>query len=110
VLTKQKRYDETEPLFKRALEGRRQKLDEEHLATLESKNDLAVLYKERGRYDDAEPVLIEAIEGRRLRHRDRHPHTLQSWNNLIELYQTWGKPEEADKWRAKLPPEEVEDG
>ncbi len=49
---------EADPLFKKALEGRRQKLDEEHPDTLESKNDLAVLYKEQVRYEEAEPPLL----------------------------------------------------
>ena len=103
LLTKQKRYDEAEPLFKKALEGRRQKLYEDHPETLETKNDLAVLYKVRGDYDKAEPLLLEAVEGRCLKLGETHPHTLESWNNLITLYEAWNKPEKANEWRAKLP-------
>ena len=78
-----------------------------HPAILETKNDLAVLYKEQKKYDKAEPLLVEAVEGRRLKLGDKHPHTLESWNNLIELYKAWGKPEEAKKWRADLPQKEA---
>jgi len=74
--------------------------------TLESKNDLAVLYKEQAKYDEAESLLIEAVEGRRLKLGEKHPHTQESLNNLIELYEAWGKLEKAEEWRAKLPDEE----
>ena len=75
--------------------------------TLESKNDLVVLYKEQARYDEAEPLLLEAVEGRRLKLGDTHPHTLESIKNLIGLYELLNKPEEAEKLRAKSPQTEA---
>ena len=90
-------------LFNEALEGRCDRLGDDHPDTLETKNDLAVLYKEQARYDEAESRLIEAIKGRRLKLGDTHARTLESWHNLIELYEAWGKPEKANEWRAKLP-------
>ena len=75
--------------------------------TLECKNDLAMLYKERSCYDKVELLIVETIEGRRLRLGDQRPHTLQSWNNLVEHYEAWGKPEKAKKWREKLPETEA---
>jgi len=54
------------------LEGRHRELGEDHPETLESKNDLAVLYKEQSRYDEAEKLLLKALEGRRLRLGDTH--------------------------------------
>jgi len=73
-----------------------------HPAILETKNDLAVLYKEQKKYDKAEPLLVEAVEGRRLKLGDTHPQTLESWKNLIELYEAWDKMEKAEEWRVKL--------
>ena len=70
--------------------------------TLETKNDLAVLYKEQAHYEEADPLMLEAVEGKRLKLGDKHPHTQESMNNLIELYEAWDKQEEADKWREKL--------
>jgi len=105
--TKQERYNEAEDLFTEALEGRRQNLGDDHPDTLETKNDLAMLYKEQARYEDAEQLLLKALEGRRLRLGDTHPNTLESLNNLIDLYEAWNKPEKADEWRAKLP--QIED-
>jgi tetratricopeptide (TPR) repeat protein len=78
------------------------KLGEDHPDTLESKNYLAILYKEQGDYDKAEPLLREAVEGRSLKLGDTHPHTLESLNNLINLYEAWNRREEAKKWRSKL--------
>ena len=100
---KQGHFDDANDLSHEALKGRQRKLGEEHPDTLESKNDLAVLYKKKGDYDKAEKLLLEAIEGRRLKLGDTHPHTLESWNNLLGLYEAWGKPEKAEEWRAKLP-------
>ncbi len=74
-----------------------------YLDTLESKNDLAVLYKEQARYDKAESLLLETLEDRCKVLGEEHPDTLGSLNNLIELYEAWGKPEKAEEWRAKLP-------
>ena len=74
---------------------RERKQGDGHPDTLETKNDLAVLYKEQGDYDKAEPLLVHAFEGRRLKLGDAHPHTLQSLNNLITLYEAWNKPEKA---------------
>jgi hypothetical protein len=71
-------------------------------STPQSKNDLAVRYREQYLYDKAEPLLLEAINSRRLKLGDTHPHTQESIKTLIELYEACNKPEEAKKWRAKL--------
>ena len=102
-----KRYEQAEKLFDEALKGRQLELEDNHPHTLETKNDLAILYKEQGAYEKSESLFIEAVEGRRLKLGDNHPHTIQSINNLITLYKAWNKPEEAEKWRAKLPQTET---
>ena len=78
-----------------------------YLDTLQSKNDLAELYKEQTQYEEAESLLLEAVKGRRFILGDTHPHTLESWQNLIELYEAWNKPEKAKELRAKLPQTEA---
>ena len=67
-------YKDAERLLVQALKLRRWKLGEDHPVTLESKNDIAVLYREQARYDEAEELLLRAIEGRRLKLGDPHPH------------------------------------
>ena len=105
--TKQTQYKDAERLFQEALEGRILKLGEDHPETLESRNDLAILYKEQANYDKAEPLLLEAIKCRRVKLGDTHPYTIESINNLIKLYRVWNKPEKAEEWRAKLPDTEA---
>ena len=94
-------------LFEEAWEGRKRKLGDKHLDTLETTNDFGVLYKEQGRFNDADEFLLEAVEGRRRKLGDIHARTLESLKNLIELYEAWNKPEKADEWRAKLPQTEA---
>ena len=89
-------------LFHKKLEARKFKIGDDHPDTLETKNDLAVLYMEQGDYANAEPLLLEAIKGRRLKLGDKHPHTIESVKNLIDLYEAWNKSERAEQWRAKL--------
>ena len=84
------------------MKGRQSELGDDHQDTLETKNDLAVLYKEQGRYDEAEPLLRQAIKGRTEKLGPQHPHTLASIKNLIDLYEIWGKRKEAEEWREKL--------
>ena len=94
-------------LFHEALEARKLKLGDDHPATLETKNDLAVLYKEQGRYEESEKYLLEAVKGRLSKLGDKHPHTIESLKNLFDLYEAWNKPEKAKEWRAKLPQTET---
>ncbi|UCE46392.1 MAG: tetratricopeptide repeat protein [Phycisphaerales bacterium] len=82
--------------------GRRLKLDEDHPATLETENDLAILHVKQGDYDKAKLLPTEAFNRRRLKLGDTRPHTLESLNNLIELYEAWNKPEKTEEWQAKL--------
>jgi alanyl-tRNA synthetase len=89
-------------LFDEALKGRQEVLEEDHPSTLESRNDLAVLYKEQNLYEKAEPLLREAVEGRIRNLGQQHPDTKISLKNLIELYETWGRPEKIEEWQTKL--------
>ncbi len=63
--TKQENEVEAEVFFNEALQGRQRELGPEHPETLETKNDIAVLYKEQARYDQAEPLLLEAVNNLR---------------------------------------------
>jgi hypothetical protein len=65
--------------------------------TLESKNDLTVLFKNQGQYKEDESLLLEALEGGRLNLVDTHLHTLESLNNLIDLYEAWNEPEKIEQ-------------
>ena len=82
--TKQKQYNEAELLFNEALEVRKNNLGDDYPDTLESKNDLAVLYKEQGDYDKAGPLLLKVVNGRRLKLGDTHPHAMEDPNQNLQ--------------------------
>jgi tetratricopeptide (TPR) repeat protein len=54
------RYVEAEPLYKQALELRKNLLDMEHPSVAASMNNLAGLYRAQGRYEEAEPLFEHA--------------------------------------------------
>ena len=105
----QDQYEEAARLLNEALEGRKKRLGPDHPYTLGTMHELAVLYKKQVQYEKAESLLVQALEGRRLKLGDKHPHTIESLNNLIALYEAWNKPEKAEKWRSKLPLEQIKE-
>jgi hypothetical protein len=50
---KQGQFNEAQPLFVKALPGRRHVLGDEHPDTLTSMGELALLHLKQGRYDEA---------------------------------------------------------
>eukprot|EP00966_Prymnesium_polylepis_P207817 4813855-Prymnesium_polylepis.1 len=58
------RHADTEPLFRRALEGREAALGPAHPDTLASVNSLGLLCYTMGRHADVEPLWRRALEGR----------------------------------------------
>ncbi len=73
-----------------------QKLSPEHPATLDSINNLALLYKAQGRYDEAELLLLRALAGHEKVHGHKHPDILNSANNLANIYHAQGRYGEAE--------------
>ena len=90
VLEAQRRYEEAEPLFLRALAAYDRVLGGEHPDTLMSVNNLAGLYKSQGRYEEAEPLFLRALAVHERVLGAEHPHTLTSVNNLAIIYKTRG--------------------
>jgi len=75
------------------LEKRRATLGNSHTDTLNSINNLAVLFDNhqgRPRYDEAEPLYLEVLEKRRATLGNSHPDTLNSINKnattFVQLY------------------------
>ena len=82
----QGRYEEAEPLYKKALEISEKVLGEEHPNTATSYNNLAGLYESQGRYEEAEPLYKKALGIREKVLGEEHPDTAISYNNLAFLY------------------------
>src|ERR1700693_4057798 len=59
--TRKRRYDEAEPLLRRALELREKALGPDHPDIAQSLNNLASIYRDRGEYEKAEPLLQRAL-------------------------------------------------
>ena len=86
-----------EPLYREALEVRRETLGNRHQHTLNSIHDLSVLLVKKGKYEEAVPLCREALEARRETLGSRHPDTLASINNLDQLLLNKGKLRLAEK-------------
>jgi tetratricopeptide (TPR) repeat protein len=76
-----------------ALALRRQLLGSEHLATLDSINNVGAMLSDLGRYGEAEPLYREALDARRRVLGPDDPLTLISMSNLAHLFQQQGKLE-----------------
>ncbi|HEX3045013.1 MAG TPA: tetratricopeptide repeat protein [Bacillota bacterium] len=105
----QGRYEEAEPLYKRALEIRERVQGLDHPDTTTSLNNLALLYTNQGRYEEAEPLYKQALEIRERVQGLDHPDTATSMNNLAYLFDIQGRYEEAEPFykRALVIREEI---
>src|SRR5262249_16063197 len=79
------RYQEAEPLFKRALAIREKALGPEHPDTAGGLNNLALLFSDQGCYEEAEPLYKRALAIREKVLGPEHPHTPTSLTNLASL-------------------------
>ncbi|CAL1136673.1 unnamed protein product, partial [Cladocopium goreaui] len=90
------RYGEAEKLDRECLRIRQVKLGEDHLDTLPSLNNLAMVLQAQGRLVEAEPLYREALEKRQAKLGEDHPDTLNSINNLALLLYAQGHLAEAE--------------
>jgi serine/threonine protein kinase/tetratricopeptide (TPR) repeat protein len=80
------RYAEAQLHLERSVQLRTTKLGADHPHTLNSKNNLALLYEDQGQYARAEPLYKEVLEISTAKLGADHPHTLTSKSNLAMLY------------------------
>jgi len=83
----QGRYDEAEPLYRQALELRRELLGERHPQVATSLNNLAYLYESQGRYNEAEPLYLEALAMLAQAVGTDHPNFQTVLGNLVAFLQ-----------------------
>ena len=104
LLKDQGHYADAEPLYREALQGRREALGPRHPDTLRSLNDLATVLKDQGRYADAEPLYRRSLTINEKAFGPDHTMVAESLNNLAQemspldhgfhervnrLYDTW---------------------
>jgi tetratricopeptide (TPR) repeat protein len=73
-------HAEAEPLYREALEIRRETFGDRHPDVAQSLNNLAELLRATGRYDQAEPLYREALDITREALGPRHPDVAASLN------------------------------
>jgi tetratricopeptide (TPR) repeat protein len=75
-------YVEAEQLYKRALTIHEKALGQDHLATAQTLNNLALLYDSQGKYADAEPLYKRALSIYEKALGKDHPYTATILDNL----------------------------
>ena len=94
IYSDQNRFNEAEPLLKRALVIYEKGLSRNHPWTAECMHDLATLYERQQRYDEAEPLRNHTIDV--YRQSGAEPHLGQDWyKNRAALYKNTNRPKEA---------------
>ncbi len=89
-------YNEAEPLFRNALEIRKNQLGDDHLDVAMSQNDLAVLLDAQCRYTESEPLYRQALAVREQQLGKEHPDVATSLSNLATILRDQGKYAEAE--------------
>ena len=78
------------------LERRENTLGMEHLETLNSVGNLALLYESQGRYAEAETLYLRDLEASERTLGMEHPDTLSAVDSLAGLYESQGRYAEAE--------------
>ncbi|KAI4767751.1 purine and uridine phosphorylase [Aureobasidium sp. EXF-3400] len=90
------RYIEAEEMYERALAGKENALGLEHKSTLDTVNNLGLLYRDQGRLAEAEAMYGRALAGYEKALGPEHTSTLMTVNNLGILYRDQGRLVEAE--------------
>jgi Tetratricopeptide repeat len=72
-------------LYRRALEGREEKLGPKYPDTLRTVQNLVIVYWSQGRYGEAERLFRRALEGREEKLGPKHRHLAENFLMYIEL-------------------------
>ena len=92
----QRRYDEAETLYLKALQVREQILDENHPDTTYTYHGLGWVYKGQRRYKEAETLFLKALQVREHVFGKSHLFTAYYYNNLALFYQNQERYKEAE--------------
>ncbi|PWW80876.1 TPR-like protein, partial [Tuber magnatum] len=96
VLRELGRYEESEVVNRRALEGYEKSLGSDHPYTLMAVNNLALVLRELGRYEESEVMNRRALEGYEKSLGSDHPDTLMAVNNLALVLGDLGRYEDSE--------------
>ena len=85
-----------EEMYLQALRGYKKAWAAEHSSTLNTVNNLGILYKNQGKMAEAEDMLLRALRGKEKAWGPEHTSTLSTVNNLGNVYENQGKMAEAE--------------
>jgi tetratricopeptide (TPR) repeat protein len=88
---------EVESLYLRALTGKEESLGVKHLSTLDTINNLGILYARRGKMKEAEDMYARALRGREETLGAKHTSTLHTIGSLAVLHADQGKLKDAEE-------------
>jgi Tfp pilus assembly protein PilF len=97
LLKEQVQYKAAERMYERALAGYEKALGPDHTSTLDTVNNLGILYRDRGKLAEAEQMYKRALAGKEKALGPDHTSTLKTVNNLGILYRDQGKLAEAEQ-------------
>jgi tetratricopeptide (TPR) repeat protein len=95
-------FPEAQRQWERTLELQRRVLGEKHPETLQSMNQLALLYLRQGSYEQAEPLFTKVLEAQRSALGEEHVDTMDTMNNLAVLYRYQGRYAPAEALSTKV--------
>ncbi|KAH0542503.1 hypothetical protein FGG08_003099 [Glutinoglossum americanum] len=95
------RSDNNFDMLQRALVGREKAQGPNHKSTLDTANNLGVLYTAQGRLSDAEAIYQRALTGKEIPLGPNHTSTLRTANNLGNLYAVRGRLADVEAIRAR---------
>jgi len=85
LLHAQGKYDQAEPLYRRAVEIDEKVLGKDHPDVAIQCNNLARLLQDQGKYDQAEPLFLRAMEIFQSQLGSDHPNTVATRENYDRL-------------------------
>ena len=88
---------EAEKMYRRALDGYEKAWGQDHTSTLNTVNNLGLLYTDQGKHGEVEKMYRRALDGYEKAWGPDHTSTLDTVNNLGNLYKNQGKHGEAEK-------------
>ncbi len=104
-LTKQRKFEEAEPLLRQAL-AFREKTDANGWERFRAQAFLGAALAGQRRFSEAEPLLVSGYKGLK-QHAAQMPANQIRWvrssgDQIVALYVQWSKPSKATEWRAKV--------
>ncbi|KAJ6088404.1 hypothetical protein N7486_009665 [Penicillium sp. IBT 16267x] len=86
-----------EKMYQYALAGKEKELGADHASTLETVNNLGILYRNQGRLEQAEQMFHRALAGREKELGADHTSTLRTVKNIGILYRLQGRLDQAEQ-------------